>query len=529
MRLKLIAFSALAVLGFAPAPARAQCTGVNHVTWPAVNPVWDFCWLRPSVSSLANGEGIRISSVKFQGVTILRDAHIPVLNVQYDAGGCGGSVLCYRDWFDQERAFTCAPTVSAGYCTGTTTAVNTVCNHPGTDAGTFSGVAVVDKGTSLKLTSEAQAGWYRYIATWEFYPDGSMTPGMEITAVNSSCVAFTHRHHAYWRLDFDLNGGTKNSVDLITPGGSQNISTETMFSDTLGNRSFWRVSASGTPVRVDVMRNPGDGSADGDAFARGDGWLLAYRNTEIDDGPHGQSQCPADLGNYLNGENVAGADVVLWVHAKLVHKGETGGQAHDCSIFGPTVRVNLTGAASTSVLSASGACAGQPLTVTATLTPASATGVVEFLDGGVSLGTAPLAGGVAAMAVANLLPGSHAYSAVYRGDGALLGNKSAVLNVTAAAATTEARGLTLSGGASTALQWQAPLADGGAAVDYDVLRAAQAGDFLSSVCLASDIAGSSATDAIPTSGFFLVRAENRCGGSLGSDSSGAPIAGRSCP
>ena len=42
----LVAASALIV---APS-AEAQCTGANHVTWPAVNPVWDFCWVRPSAT-----------------------------------------------------------------------------------------------------------------------------------------------------------------------------------------------------------------------------------------------------------------------------------------------------------------------------------------------------------------------------------------------------------------------------------------------------------------------------------------------
>jgi hypothetical protein len=37
----------------------AQCiTGATHVSWPAVNPVWDFCFRSPSKSPGANGSGL---------------------------------------------------------------------------------------------------------------------------------------------------------------------------------------------------------------------------------------------------------------------------------------------------------------------------------------------------------------------------------------------------------------------------------------------------------------------------------------
>src|SRR6476620_2001793 len=102
----------------------AQCiTGATHVTWPAVNPVWDFCFRRPSVSPGANGSGLELSNVQYKGVLILAQAHIPILNVKYVANAlsCGGQNLCYRDWTYTEQAFECSPSPSNGICTGTTT------------------------------------------------------------------------------------------------------------------------------------------------------------------------------------------------------------------------------------------------------------------------------------------------------------------------------------------------------------------------------------------------------------------------
>lgn len=322
----------------APATAAfAQCTGVNHVTWPATNPVWDFCWTRPANSTLANGEGIRISAVKYKGITILKDGGVPVLNVQYVPGGCGGSGRCYRDWFYSERAFACAPSPSSGYCTATSTAVSTVCSHPGTDAGSFSGVSVEDLGTKLRLTSQAQAGWYRYISTWEFYPDGTMRPGMDITSVNNSCVGFTHTHHAYFRLDFDVDGSANDFVDEVTEGGvSKRVGIEKSYVDAGAARSFWRLGSVGSRAHVFVSRSAGDDAAAGDSFAVADGWVLAYKSTEL--GDTATSGCAINL-PYANGENVNNADVVLWVRAGHVHQGEAGGISHVCFTFGPVIKV----------------------------------------------------------------------------------------------------------------------------------------------------------------------------------------------
>lgn len=336
IKFSLFALVAASALIVTPS-AEAQCTGANHVTWPAVNPVWDFCWVRPSATMQPDGEGIRITDVFYKGVKIFKDGGIPVLNVKYNPGGCGGGSLCFRDWFDQERAFACAPSPSAGYCTGTTTAVSTVCNHPGTDSGTFSGVAVVDKGTSLKMTSQTQAGWYRYIATWEFFPDGSIRPGMDITAVNNSCVAFTHRHHAYWRLDFDLDAQTANFADVVTDQASTRVTNEAMYVDQANSRSQWRLGRNGSATRVHVVRNQNDGFANGDTFGVGDGWILSYKNTELHDNSSG---CEINL-PFVNAENTNNTDIVMWVHSMVDHVGEVGGVSHECFMFGPWIKVRL--------------------------------------------------------------------------------------------------------------------------------------------------------------------------------------------
>src|SRR6185369_10742542 len=81
------------------------------------------------------------------------------------------------------------------------------------------------------------------------------------------------------------------------------------------------------------------------------------------------------------------------------------------------------------------------------------------------------------------------------------------------------------------LSWIAP-ADTGAApglIHYDVLSASAPNGFGSAVCVASGITPASAT--APGAGgseFFLVRALHNCGGTLGTDSGGAPVSGVGC-
>jgi len=60
---------------------------------------------------------------------------------------------------------------------------------------------------------------------------------------------------------------------------------------------------------------------------------------------------------------------------------------------------------------------GQGVTLSATVSPASATGQVAFLDGATTIGSATLAGGVASLVTSDLATGVHSLTASYGGDG----------------------------------------------------------------------------------------------------------------
>jgi streptogramin lyase len=79
---------------------------------------------------------------------------------------------------------------------------------------------------------------------------------------------------------------------------------------------------------------------------------------------------------------------------------------------------------------------GDPVTLTATVTPGSATGAVTFWDGSTDIGSDGLSGGVASLVTSTLAVGSHDITAVYGGDAADTGSTSAVLTQVVNQATT---------------------------------------------------------------------------------------------
>lgn len=78
----------------------------------------------------------------------------------------------------------------------------------------------------------------------------------------------------------------------------------------------------------------------------------------------------------------------------------------------------------------------QAITLTATLTPSTATGTVTFLNGGSTLGTATIANGVATLSGVMLAPGTYSLTAQYSGNSTFPAATSPAVNLTVKAAST---------------------------------------------------------------------------------------------
>ncbi len=327
----------------------------NDVIWPSTadpasadyiegtESIWEFCWVTPNVSSGLDGSGVEIKNVKYKGQEVMKWGHTPVLNVDYDSGGCG----CYRDWADSESGFASTGVVNTCYAepsvpVGTSVEagnpnITTLCEDNGGqgDVGTFTGVALTDYADAVSLTSQMRAGWYRYIMTWVLHADGRIEPTFGFATVNSTCTSAGHRHHVYWRFDMDIDGADNDYVIESSDTAADLVFT----TETSRN---WGASENQDHVRWTVLDNvttkgylltPGkdDVKLAADGFSKNDFMVSKYSFSELGDNSVGCAINPNDI---VQSENVNDEDVVLWYRGGHYHPP---GNTADCYGVGPVL------------------------------------------------------------------------------------------------------------------------------------------------------------------------------------------------
>jgi hypothetical protein len=364
--LLLAAAVAVAALGVGPAHAQVEATNLNcstsastttgHIRWPATDPVWEFDFVRPAVRATTRGAGLELRNVYYRGRLVMARGHAPILNVEYDSGaGCS----CYRDWSYTEAGMATGPTLpGSNACVALSNAgqVRTTCESnqaggTGGDPGSFHGVAIEDFGDELVLTGNMSAGWYRYRMKWHLYADGRIWPEYSYSAASATCTSASHRHHAYWRLDFDLEGTPDNDVvtEVNPTAGSSTTFTQEV-QRTWGAASdgvYWEIRDAATSAGYDLVPSSVDRLLPVDAFSKLDVMVLRYHAGVYDDGVNSLSDCairPERMVGPQGGtgapESVAGQDTEVWYRSSALH---IGGNPWECDIVGPTLRpVGLT-------------------------------------------------------------------------------------------------------------------------------------------------------------------------------------------
>jgi hypothetical protein len=306
--------------------------------------IWRFLAVRPAASSGTNGSGVELRYVDFRNRRVLYRAHVPILNVKYDGNACGP----YRDWQDEEggiQATGSNPVPGFRLCPSPATTIL----DTGSDAGNFVGVAVFLQGSEAVLVSELEAGWYRYVSMWRFGFDGTIRARFGFAAVRNSCVCNRHHHHAYWRLDFDVQTAGNNVVrefnnPPLFPGANwHQKSYETRRPRDPARKRRWRVENAGSGRAYDIVPGANDGVATATPdwpFPRGDVWILRYRGSEVDDGS--QAIGPpyeAGLDAWQNWESIDRKDVVVWYGAHFTHEVHEGDPGHGHGhVVGPDLK-----------------------------------------------------------------------------------------------------------------------------------------------------------------------------------------------
>lgn len=278
--------------------------------------LWDFVVNRPSSSSGTDGSAIELTDIKFKGKLMLKRLHIPVLNVKYNYS-CGP----FRDWQYAESDFS-TPSGSTDLAPGIR-----FCPSPPTtivenrsDAGNYRGVAVYNQDGATVLVTEMAAGWYRYLNEYQFLNDGTIKPRFGYGSITSSCVCIQRKHHAYWRMDFDVKSPFNRVFQVNGSDPPILESTEYTTDRTPGMK--WIIQDTTTGDSVTLTPNANDGTAAGDDFAKGDFWLLTYKPfpQEVNDSPNDPS---INLAPYLNGESTDNSDIVIWYGTHIQRSDDT--------------------------------------------------------------------------------------------------------------------------------------------------------------------------------------------------------------
>ncbi|MEV8631714.1 hypothetical protein AB0395_08660 [Streptosporangium sp. NPDC051023] len=295
--------------------------------------LWNLVVVRPRASAPQNpgdGSGVELRDVRYRGRLVLRQAHVPILNVQYEEDG-----VTFRDWQNQETRFSAVGTDPVGWgwriCDRSP---KTILERPDNDAGNFQGVALHYADGELRIVSEISAGWYRYVSEWRLAEDGVIKPRFGFAGVRNPRTCMRHRHHVYWRFDFDVEGSANDLIEQFddTPAGPKPTPIVREVSRKRRKPArFWQVTdkSSGRGHRI----VPGEHDNTADAYGIADLWFLRHRASELYDGNPGENNQVA-LDRFVNGEDVGGTNVVVWYAGHFRHD-QNAPDHHQGHIVGP--------------------------------------------------------------------------------------------------------------------------------------------------------------------------------------------------
>jgi large repetitive protein len=172
----------------------------------------------------------------------------------------------------------------------------------------------------------------------------------------------------------------------------------------------------------------------------------ATGTVQIEDGSTVFATVPISAGSatYSTSALALGAHTIM-----AIYSGDNTYVGVGSSYFTQTVNAKAT-TTTTITSSQNPATVGVAVTLRASVSPASATGTVQFLDGAMVIGTSAIASGSASLTASTLAQGSHSITAVYSGDAANIASTSGVLTQTVNAKTAASVSLSSSANPSVA-------------------------------------------------------------------------------
>jgi hypothetical protein len=261
---------------------------------------WSFSW---EIGN-ANSEGLVLRNVRWKGTKVLHKASMPVIRVKYrgDASSIDAGCGPYSD------------RVNAGNLSkfsGQTT--NVVARLFGNDL--------------MEIAVFSEIGGYDLYQAYYFHRSGRFEP--VLYSSGWSCYGNgqenSHKHHPYWRLDFDVDG-ISNRVRhaMTTSGGGTSFaaySSESGFTvPSNATGIMWTVTNNSTGKHVRVL-SPNNERADVNGspwfgFGQRDVHVRRYNFAEDKGWEFLSTQ---QLGYFTPAEVTEDQDVVFWSIAHLTH------------------------------------------------------------------------------------------------------------------------------------------------------------------------------------------------------------------
>jgi primary-amine oxidase len=313
---------------------------------------WDMCWEHRT------REGIVLSKIHYtprNGVRrlVLNQAGLAQIHVPYDDNGAR-----YHDISDYGLGGNYMATLNQTDCpSGKLLSFNNkpvLCQQNEARGSAFTTGTERLKGNSFSLFSVSKIGAYNYIPVWRFMDDGSIEPGVGATGalqrygdrnaeqqgwlVADNKVGIAHLHNFFWRLDFDLNGtSTDDYVEelKLTPSNGKLALSQTRFNNEIArsvdpNLSLsWRVvdgsakNAKGLPLSYEIRLPQSEFQDVGPAsepFTQNDIYVTRHKSCELF-ASHNPTlnNCANNLADFVNGESLANADLVVWPSTTFYH------------------------------------------------------------------------------------------------------------------------------------------------------------------------------------------------------------------
>ncbi|MFE1441243.1 copper amine oxidase [Streptomyces sp. NPDC058739] len=227
----------------APAPA-ADCSAAYRIQQKLTSgTTWRMCWRYDSKAGLVLEKISYQPKGETKPIRVLNSARLGQIHVPYDDGSVeyddltgfgfaqglvnlapgecpGGTIKTVKvpdAWQDPNVKGLCTTTRSRG--------------HAYRMQGDTANKVYQAQGKDLLVYTVNQVGWYEYMTEWRFQDDGTVTMNVGATGSLSyedydagdgrgwpigngeQAKATSHSHNVFWRLDFALDGSTKNTVE----------------------------------------------------------------------------------------------------------------------------------------------------------------------------------------------------------------------------------------------------------------------------------------------------------------------------